>query len=83
MKNLEYTIEVRVELKKGALDAEGETVSKSLNLLGYEVSGVQTIKVYRIRIDAENEKEALEKIGEASVRLLANPVIQEFELTVV
>lgn len=80
---MDYKVEVRVELKKGALDAEGETVEKSLKLLGYGVSHVDTIKVYRITIDADSEDDAVEEVKQASNRLLANPVIQEFSVTVV
>jgi len=80
---LDYTVEVRVELKKGALDAEGETVAKSLGLLGYNVKKVDTIKVYQIIIEANSEQEAIDTLSEASKRLLANPVIQEFKIKVV
>ncbi|MBU0761407.1 MAG: phosphoribosylformylglycinamidine synthase subunit PurS [Candidatus Altiarchaeota archaeon] len=79
----DFVLEVRVELKKGALDAEGETVAKSLNLLGYKVKKVDTLKVYRITVDAKDEESAVKTVSEASKRLLANPVIQDFEVTVV
>jgi phosphoribosylformylglycinamidine synthase PurS subunit len=79
----DFVLEVRVELKKGALDAEGETVEKSLNLLGYPVRKVDTIKVYRMVVDAADEDEAVKKVSEASKRLLANPVIQEHTVQVI
>jgi len=77
-----YTIEVRVELKEGVVDAEGETVKKSLNLMGYSVDGVDTVKVYVLRINAETEDEAVKEMDEACRRLLANPVIQNYKVTV-
>ena len=80
---MDCKIEVRVELKKGALDAEGETVCKSLGLLGYNVKKVDSIKIYKVTVDAKDEKEALEKAEEMSRRLLANPVIQEYKISVV
>jgi len=80
---MEYVVEVRVELKKGALDAEGETVQKSLALLGYPVRRVDTVKVYRLTVDAKSKREAKEIVESASRRLLANPVIQEYAVTVV
>lgn len=78
----EYIIEVRVDLKPGVLDAEGETVQKSLKLLDYQVSKVETSKIYVVTVEAESEDEALEKMDEACRRLLANPVIQDFSLKV-
>ncbi|MFC2162873.1 phosphoribosylformylglycinamidine synthase subunit PurS [Candidatus Altiarchaeota archaeon] len=80
---MEYTIEVRVELKKGVLDAEGETVEKSLKLLGFTVNHVETVKVYKVTVDAKTVEDAKKAVDEACQRLLANPVIQEYSLTVV
>ena len=80
---MEYTVEVRVELKRGVLDAEGETVQKSLRLLGYDVEQVEAIKVYRIRLEAESEEKAVAVMGDACERLLANPVIQDYQVRVV
>jgi len=80
---VKFDIEVRVELKKGALDAEGETVAKSLGLLGYDVKHVDAIKVYRIAVEAKSEKAAKTIVSEASERLLANPVIQDYSVRVV
>ena len=76
-------MEVRVGLKKGALDAEGETVQKSLKLLGYPVRKVDSVKVYRLVVEAASNREAREIVEEASKRLLANPVIQDYVVTVV
>lgn len=80
---MEHVVEVRVSLKKGALDAEGETVQKSLSLLRYPVRKVETVKVYRLTVEAGSNKEARELVESASKRLLANPVIQDFAITVV
>ncbi len=80
---MEYVVEVRVELKKGALDAEGETVEKSLALLGYSVRRVDTVKVYRLTVEAKSRKDAKGIVEAAARRLLANPVIQEYAVTVV
>ena len=60
-----FTVEVRVELKHGVLDAEGETVQKSLGLLGFDVERVETVKVYKVTVKAESEDEAVKTIDEA------------------
>ncbi len=80
---MEYMVEVRVELKEGVLDAEGETVEKSLRLLGFDVKDVETVKVYRVVAEAESEEKAVESMGEACEKLLANPVIQDYQVRVV
>lgn len=79
---MSFQVEVRIELKPGVIDAEGETVQKSLRLLGYPAEKVKTVKVYVIEVDASSEKEAKEKIEDSCRRLLANPVIQNYSVRV-
>ena len=69
-------LEVRVELKPGVLDAEGESVEKSLGLLG--ISGVRrvtTARIYELEFHDVTATEAHRRAQEAVDRLLANPVI--------
>ena len=72
--------EVRIELKKGVVDAEGESVKKALNLLGLPVDHVETVKVYKVKLESSDAKGVLE---EACRKLLANPVIQSYTITIV
>lgn len=70
------TVEVRVELKPGILDAEAESVKKSLALLGVEgVQSVGTARVYSITFRDVSPAEAERRARIAVDRLLANPVI--------
>jgi len=80
---VDYTVEARISFKKGVLDAEGETIQKSLGLLDYPVKKVETIRVYAIKVEANSEVEALDSVRSACEKLLANPVIQDFDLKVV
>ncbi len=69
-------LEVRVELKPGVLDAEGESVEKSLGLLGIRgVRRVATARVYDLEFEDVTPAEAHARAEEAVDRLLANPVI--------
>lgn len=77
-----FHAEARIELKAGVIDAEGETVQKSLRLLGYPTTKVNTIKVYGIEIEAASKEEAEKRIDDACKRLLANPVIQNYSVTI-
>lgn len=79
---MEYKTEVKINLKHGVLDAEGETIEKSLKLLGYDVKKVETIKCYRITIEAKTEKEAISRLEDSCKKLLANPVIQDYSIKV-
>jgi phosphoribosylformylglycinamidine synthase subunit PurS len=69
-------IEVRVELKPGVLDAEAESIQKSLGLLGIpSVERVTTARIYDIEFTGVSAAEARRLADEAVERLLANPVI--------
>lgn len=74
-------IEIRIQPKKGVADPEGKNTKKTLEALGFEVGEVKTVKVYEIEIDG-TEAEAIAEGEEMSRKLLANPVIQNFKVTV-
>lgn len=72
------TVEVRVELKPGVLDAEAESIQKSLGLLGIgHLSAVRTARVYTLVFSGVNQRAAEKLAAEAVDRLLANPVIHQ------
>ena len=76
-------INVTISLKKGVADPEGANTKKALNLLGFDnVKNVQAMKTFRIEIDTENEKKARAEIAEMCEKLLANPVIQDYTITI-
>jgi phosphoribosylformylglycinamidine synthase PurS subunit len=69
-------LEVRVELKPGVFDAEGDSVEKSLGLLG--ISGVRrviTARIYDLEFVDVTAAEAHQRAQDAVDKLLANPVI--------
>jgi len=75
-------IEVRIELKKGVADPEGKNTKKTLETLGFAgVGNVRSIKVFEIELDMDAKK-AVAAGEEMSKKLLANPVIQNFSVTV-
>jgi phosphoribosylformylglycinamidine synthase PurS subunit len=77
------TVEVRVELKPGVVDAEAESVEKSLKLLGIpQIRGVRTARVYDLSFAGVDRAEAERLAGVAVDRLLANPVIHRVTVAV-
>ena len=74
--------EVRITLKKGMVDAEGETVKKALHLLGFPVEHVETVQTYILTVKANSAKDAEREAENACKKLLANPVIQDFTIKV-
>lgn len=75
-------LEIRIELKKGVADPEGENTKKALELLGFNVNRVRSIKVFEIEVDEKNEEKAMEIGKEMCRKLLANPVIHKYSVEV-
>jgi phosphoribosylformylglycinamidine synthase subunit PurS len=74
-------VEIRVELKPGVVDAEAESVQRSLGLLGVRSVGrVTTAHVYDLEFDGVSPAEARRLAEEAVDRLLANPVIHRVSI---
>jgi phosphoribosylformylglycinamidine synthase len=76
-----FTVEVKVGLKKGVSDPEGANTGKSLELLGFDqVRSVQSLKVYRMEVDAQSEEKARILVEDMCRKLLTNPVIHTHEI---
>lgn len=74
--------EIRIELKHGVADPEGQNIRKALELLGFkDVKDVRTVKVFEIDIEASPDRAVLE-CEEMCRKLLANPVIQKYKVTI-
>lgn len=79
----EYSIEVRVTPRRGILDPQGKAVGGALASLGF--SGVGEVHVGRIivfSLAAEGEPQARETAEAMCRQLLANPVTEDFRITV-
>jgi phosphoribosylformylglycinamidine synthase subunit PurS len=67
----------------GVLDPQGATVERALPALGYHnVSEVSIGKTIRLVIDAPSADVARAQIDEMCHRLLANPVIEQYDVSV-
>jgi phosphoribosylformylglycinamidine synthase len=70
---------VLIRLKPGILDAQGASVRRALEGLGFpEVSEVRVGKVIDLDLDGLDPESARRRIEEMCARLLVNPVIEEF-----
>jgi phosphoribosylformylglycinamidine synthase PurS subunit len=70
-----------VTLKPGLADPQGQAVGSALKAMGWSnVSGVRVGKHVRLEVDAPDEAAAREQVEEMARRLLANPVIEDFQV---
>ncbi|MCK9322988.1 MAG: phosphoribosylformylglycinamidine synthase subunit PurS [Candidatus Methanomethylophilaceae archaeon] len=75
-------IDIRIELKKGVADPEGTNTKKTLESLGFNgIENVKTVKFFEVTLDMPAD-EAKKHGEEMCKKLLANPVIQTYSVTV-
>ena len=74
---------VEVSHLPGIADPAGATVERALPALGYKnVSQVHIGKTVRLIVDAPDAEAAGAQVKEMCERLLANPVIEAYEVTI-
>ncbi len=78
-----YTVQIKVMPLKDLLDPQGKAVLGGLQNLGLgNVSDVRIGKHIDLQIDAADKDAARSAAEEAAKKLLANPVMEMFEITV-
>jgi phosphoribosylformylglycinamidine synthase len=76
-----YNVQVKVMPLKDLLDPQGKAVMGGLQNMGFKnVEDVRIGKNVQLQIDAANEEEARSVATETAKKLLANPVMEEFEV---
>jgi len=76
-----FRVSVHITPRKGILDPQGKAVENALHSLGFE--GVSSVHVGRhiiIDTDSASPDAAVESVKAMCERLLANPVIEDFEI---
>ena len=78
-----YTVQIKVMPLKELLDPQGKAVMSGLQNLGLNnVDDVRIGKSITLQIDADSKEKAKEIGEEASKKLLANPVMEYYEVSV-
>jgi phosphoribosylformylglycinamidine synthase PurS subunit len=76
-----FTFEVLVTLKDGLSDPQGKAVESALPSLGWtNVRHVRVGKHIKPEVEADDEASALEQVRGMAVRLLSNPVIEDYQV---
>jgi phosphoribosylformylglycinamidine synthase len=68
---------ILIRPKRGILDPQGKAIERALPALGFE--GVSEVRVGRL---VELEASEPERLAELCEKLLANPLIEDFEIEV-
>ena len=80
---MNFTVQIKVMPLKELLDPQGKAVMGGLENLG--LTGVEDVRVGKnisLQVNAESAEQAKKIAEEASKKLLANPVMEYFEVSV-
>ena len=74
-------IKVIVTLKNGVLDPQGKAIQQTLNWMGFSsVNEVRQGKFFEVDVNEKDEAKAKIKVEDMCKKLLANLVIENFEI---
>ena len=73
-------VSVLVRPKPGILDPQGEAVENSRRHLGFSVEAARVGRLVDLEVEATNEAEAREQVEKMCAELLANPLIESYEI---
>jgi phosphoribosylformylglycinamidine synthase len=71
---------ILVRPKPGILDPQGEAVQSSLRQLGFQVDEARVGRVIDLELDDADETTARAELERACEQLLANPLIESYEI---
>jgi phosphoribosylformylglycinamidine synthase subunit PurS len=73
---------VLVRPKQGILDPQGQAVESSLRQLGFSVDGARIGRVVDLEVEATDPAAARAEVERMCEQLLANPLIESYEIEV-
>ncbi len=78
-----YKATVNVTLRKSILDPQGKAAHHALKDLGItDIEEVRIGKLIELNIDADDKEAAFDIAETACTKLLANEVMEDFEITI-
>jgi phosphoribosylformylglycinamidine synthase PurS subunit len=80
---MRYNVQIKVMLLKDLLDPQGKAVQSGLKNLGINVQDVRIGKHITLQVEANSEEEAKQLADDACKKLLANPVMEFYEIEMV
>jgi phosphoribosylformylglycinamidine synthase len=73
---------VLVRPKPGILDPQGQAVESSLRHLGFAVAETRVGRLVELELDTDDAADARAQVERMCEQLLANPLIESYEISV-
>ena len=82
MKN--YKAKIKITLRENILDVQGKAVEHALHALNFDMmSNVRMGKYVELDIEAQNDGQAEIFVEQACEKLIANPIIEDYQIEIV
>lgn len=79
-----YKAKIKITLRKGILDVQGKAVEQALHSIDYDImENVRIGKYVELDITAQNDGQAEEFVRDACAKIIANPIVEDFEIEIV
>ncbi len=80
---MKYLAKMTITLRDGILDVQGKTVEHALHSIEFEmIENVRIGKYVVLEVEADSKKEARELVDSACSKLIANPIIEDYVITI-
>jgi phosphoribosylformylglycinamidine synthase subunit PurS len=78
-----YQAIVDITLRKSILDVQGKAVEQALHSIEFPmITNVRIGKHVELFVEADSPEKAREFVDDASKKLIANPIIEDYEITI-
>ena len=78
-----YLAEVNIVLRQGILDVQGKAIENSLHAMDFkQLSNIRVGKIININVEANSIEDAKIIVDDASKKLLANPIIEDYSIII-
>jgi phosphoribosylformylglycinamidine synthase len=78
-----YHATINITLRKNILDVQGKTVQHALHSIDFPmIDNVRIGKLVELDIETESLEKARELLNDACKKLIANPIIEDFEINI-
>ncbi len=80
---MKYSAKINITLRDGILDVQGKTVENALHSIEFKmIENVRIGKYVVLEVEAESEEKAHELVDSACSKLIANPIIEDYVITI-
>ena len=78
-----YKAQIKITLRKGIFDVQGKAVENALHSIEFnQLTDIRIGKFVELNVVAENPQDANQYVQQACEKLIANPIIEDFDITI-